>query len=853
MIRCGMFAALVAKAQTKAGASSTSRDKHGAGVAGRAARETAPNASGYFSKIPIFLSAPANQPRGGAAPDPPRLPVQAKLVVGPVDDPLEHEADRVANQVMTMPAQITADGRSPRIQAYSSSSASEGHTGMASAGVDRVLAGSGTALHPTLQQDMERRFGHNFSGVRIYADSEAGRSAENMNAQAYTAGHKVVFAPGRFAPGTAHGLRLLSHELTHVVQQSGGSDRAGIRERSPRAVQRQPDHDTDLAQKLAKKLKDGKRDDVLADIEALPQADRDKLEVAVSQAFALDRPVADDLRRIIRFARHKPVVGVGGAFTASGGTTEKKAGAKIGSGKVEMQTGVSVRAGAAGSSTEAYSLSYTGDDADKMHWLQFAWREVIPEYPAKTPSTKPSKKPMEKELTHSGRDYRLTTNPAKPVWLTDSGTKKSPFYEENTTVNRSAKELTMADFPSNMEMYVAPLFKDSSSAPTRVVSHFHASTYLVRNMDVVYRADIDLTWEFTSAKPSPVKATVKGGPADHLDLEQRASLVIGDPTADFLRGPKPDPLGEFAPILDLFPPGSLTDKQWADSATTDMQRYADIVAVAHGEWINEVAGVPSKDIHVVRDAKTDTKPGLNYFATLDKPAKTGYVDSKGQYHNPDVPLDPKDPLPNIAITLGAEAFKPGKDAALATLRHEMRHATHELSTVGWIFKWRAEGGRKSFPDWLDAQHKAKKISDVDFALVSTGITLDTEATEVLAYTEGIITALPFLPPQPDLSLIKAGRYPAAINQLFLARSHFEARSAESAVKPALQRLHDFCCQVLDSTHRDGFVAWIKFLQNPTSLKAGSKAEETTQKLVANDFKGYEGYLKQVLASMEKHC
>ena len=33
----------------------------------------------------------------------PRLPFQAKLKVGAVDDPLEHEADRIADQVMRMP------------------------------------------------------------------------------------------------------------------------------------------------------------------------------------------------------------------------------------------------------------------------------------------------------------------------------------------------------------------------------------------------------------------------------------------------------------------------------------------------------------------------------------------------------------------------------------------------------------------------------------------------------------------------------------------------------------------------------------------------------------------------------
>ena len=70
---------------------------------------------------------------------------------------------------------------------------------------------------------MERRFGADFSGVRIHADSAAARSARDVNAHAYTVGRHIAFASGRFAPDTTQGRRLLAHELTHVVQQSGAT------------------------------------------------------------------------------------------------------------------------------------------------------------------------------------------------------------------------------------------------------------------------------------------------------------------------------------------------------------------------------------------------------------------------------------------------------------------------------------------------------------------------------------------------------------------------------------------------------------------------------------------------------
>jgi hypothetical protein len=43
---------------------------------------------------------------------------------------------------------------------------------------------------------MERRFGQDFSGVRLHTDSDAAESARAVNALAYTVGRNVVFATG---------------------------------------------------------------------------------------------------------------------------------------------------------------------------------------------------------------------------------------------------------------------------------------------------------------------------------------------------------------------------------------------------------------------------------------------------------------------------------------------------------------------------------------------------------------------------------------------------------------------------------------------------------------------------------
>jgi hypothetical protein len=66
---------------------------------------------------------------------------------------------------------------------------------------------------------MEPRFGRDFSHVRVHADASAAESADSVNALAYTVGNNVVFGAGQFAPAEKTGLRLLAHELAHVVQQ----------------------------------------------------------------------------------------------------------------------------------------------------------------------------------------------------------------------------------------------------------------------------------------------------------------------------------------------------------------------------------------------------------------------------------------------------------------------------------------------------------------------------------------------------------------------------------------------------------------------------------------------------------
>src|SRR6476660_8343799 len=151
--------------------------------------------------------------------------LQTKLRINEPGDIYEHEADRVAEQVLAKPARPHVSGAAPRIQRFSGQSS--GQTGAAPASVDRALASPGRPLEPTLRQDMESRFGHDFSTVRVHSGAAADQSARDVDAHAYTVGHNIAFGAGRYAPATHEGRRLIAHELAHVVQQTAPPRIAG--------------------------------------------------------------------------------------------------------------------------------------------------------------------------------------------------------------------------------------------------------------------------------------------------------------------------------------------------------------------------------------------------------------------------------------------------------------------------------------------------------------------------------------------------------------------------------------------------------------------------------------------------
>lgn len=180
--------------------------------------------------------------------------LQAKLRIGQTGDKYEQEADRVADAVMRMPQAVSGtpgiqracpkceegelkrqpikeedeeeklqrqpveeEGEEELLAKAISGSISEVNPDLESH--IQSLKGGGQSLSENDRTFFEPRFGQDFSQVRLHTDTRAAETAREVNARAFTIGSDVVFGVGQYSPETREGLRLMAHELTHVVQK----------------------------------------------------------------------------------------------------------------------------------------------------------------------------------------------------------------------------------------------------------------------------------------------------------------------------------------------------------------------------------------------------------------------------------------------------------------------------------------------------------------------------------------------------------------------------------------------------------------------------------------------------------
>jgi hypothetical protein len=192
-----------------------------------------------FSQVNLFAHDPGPRSRPN--------PIQTKLTIGQRNDPYEQEADRVAEQVISMPdpappvqrealsdeeeqvqmkpitiSSVDSASLQQKCSACEQEPVQRSADGKTEAGGDiesrlNSSKGGGSPLSDEVRSFMESRFGADFSQVRTHTGSEAVQMNQELNAQAFTHKQDVYFGAGKAPSKDA----LTAHELTHVIQQTG--------------------------------------------------------------------------------------------------------------------------------------------------------------------------------------------------------------------------------------------------------------------------------------------------------------------------------------------------------------------------------------------------------------------------------------------------------------------------------------------------------------------------------------------------------------------------------------------------------------------------------------------------------
>ena len=221
------------------------------------------------TRVPQTTPAPKESNRGtkrSAAPKKPldissvsgSLILQAKLKVGSASDPLERDADAVADAFVRTggTADITPIGagesaiarrvagtvvRRERPEAPSTGSFDAPHEVEAHIA---QTAGRGSGLPADFQSKMESFANVDLSGVRLHTDDASSAAADAIGAEAFATGSDIYFGSGA-GPADTH---LLAHEVAHVTQQMTGSAGSEMVGRKASAKPKNPATAPDVAE-----------------------------------------------------------------------------------------------------------------------------------------------------------------------------------------------------------------------------------------------------------------------------------------------------------------------------------------------------------------------------------------------------------------------------------------------------------------------------------------------------------------------------------------------------------------------------------------------------------------------------
>ncbi len=522
------------------------------------------------------------------------LPIQRKLAVGAADDPLEHEADAMADRVVRMPFSSTQhaiqrhcnhceeeenDGiaqRKPLVSFIQKKENGQGEAAASDAVTNQINAtkGGGSGMDNQTLSFMESRFGTSFQDVRIHTGGYATELSQQLNAKAFTVANNVYFNQNKYAPNTTDGKHLLAHELTHTVQQNHSSIQ-------PMLIQR------DLAVEPTDALAEGReltatqmRSAIRWNQAAFSDADevsllRDVLGISAEPATVNE----DFVNAIVRYQANFGMTQDGkiGAATAlrlanelraegtfMGADADVASGtemalnpaerrmrlrsrvvARLGNlqhqgfiGARDNPTGVvTVRTGFTNPGrtdlTNAIGVNYTGRNADNSRWLQFAFRQMS------------TIDPVTRRRIYRAGSTTTSAGTGRPYsdgttfrWAVDTvPATGSMYYDAGFTAERVLGAHTeIFDQPNGWnnqaETYAASFA--TRPASIRMINGF--DTYLVVNDNsVIYHVRWNIYFNFNgTTSPIPDVAgtyeVLSAGAASRLPADRKAALDAAFPT-----------------------------------------------------------------------------------------------------------------------------------------------------------------------------------------------------------------------------------------------------------------------------------------------------------------------------------
>ena len=308
------------------------------------------------------------------------------------------------------------------------------------------------------------------------------------------------------------------------------------------------DMPADTAARHAALLNAGKPGDEALVLAELRRLDPTTLAKVDDAAAKMPKNAGAALRRKISFARHRPDDAVPGIddLTIKGGDTTVN-GQAVDGGTVTVTSKSDLswsqtfpRTGKQSQGlTNAVTFQYAGANARRAHWIQLISRQVT------VINADGSKTVLDKETSNSaGISYRLTPAKSPPILAVDRVTRSEPWYEHGSPSHRDQGAIRIADVPDPHEGDFGHYIAEDSTAKG-VLATAHLTTYLIRDDKVLFRADTDVTWNWTrntkrqrSTDPpyTPTGPLYKpsGKPVQALDRRDRDALLHDFPDLDYL-------------------------------------------------------------------------------------------------------------------------------------------------------------------------------------------------------------------------------------------------------------------------------------------------------------------------------